>query len=726
MRGCRRSTTTPIRSTTRIALSSWSFDDFVSGLQEEVFNVDFDPVGDGSGSRAIVHRQDPLVLEVPLDLVALNPRVCAGSTVRGDIGPHDDLPRAVALQVDFFAGWDSANDIVLQPDGRIAVAGFAHSGLSTDIATVRLLPWLAGRQGRRRPIAWNGCPTRQRSPVRPDPPETMPMHTTPLTADVLIAGGGPCGLVLAQELGRRGIRCLLVDAKPGTAFNPQANATQARTMEHFRRLGFADEIRALGLPPDHPTDIAYFTRFARHELARIRLPTAAEAVVRIKTMTGSWSAAELPHRVSQKFVEQVLRRHAQRWPSNDLRYGWTLERLSDDGTAVHATVRPSEGGAALTVSARFLVGADGARSFVRRELGIGWGGETGIQRDFMGGKMFALYLRAPQFLSLLRHPKAWMYVAVNHQRRAFMASVDGVSEYAFHAALKPGEDADRWTEADARRVFAEALGAELPIEILSMGTWLAGHALVAKQLRRGRVFIAGDAAHLFTPTGGLGYNTAVEDAVNLGWKLASVIRGQAPAALLDSYEIERKPLAERNTGYARRFADSVGLFQALPELDDGSAEGEAARAAAGRTLDEHARLEFNIPGVTFGGRYDASPVIVGDGAPLPPDEPGRYVATASPGGRPPHAWLDDGRSLFDLFHTEWTLLALGPDAPPTDAFEAAAQALSIDLRVVRLPQAGLLDLYEAPLVLIRPDQIVAWRGRDASAAQATLARVTGR
>ena len=555
-----------------------------------------------------------------------------------------------------------------------------------------------------------------------------PSHVVPsvLETDVLVAGGGPCGLMLANELGRRGIRCLVVDAKPGTAFNPQANATQARTMEHFRRLGFAHEVRALGLPPDHPTDIAYFTRYSQHELARIRLPTAAEAIVKIKSLTGSWSAAELPHRVSQKFVEQTLRRHAQTWSSNDVRYGWVLERFHDDGQAVSATVRPTEGGAPLQVSARYLVGADGARSLVRRELGIEWGGVSGIQREFMGGKMFAVYLRAPGFASTLRHPKAWMYVAVNHRRRAFMASVDGVAEYAFHAALKPGEDAEGWTEEDARRVFNEAVGVDTPVEILSSGIWLAGHALVAQRFRQGRVFIAGDAAHLFTPTGGLGYNTAVEDAVNLAWKLASVISGNAPEALLDSYELERKRLAERNTGFARRFADSVGLFTAKPELEEDSERGEAERRLAGRHLDEHARLEFNIPGVTFGGRYDGSPIIAGDGAPLPPDEPNSYVPTASPGGRPPHAWLDDGRSLFDLFHSEWTLLALGPEAPPTASFEDAARTLNMDLRVVRLPQASLRDLYEAPLALIRPDQIVAWRGATSEGALHVLSRVTGR
>src|SRR4051812_48143440 len=159
-----------------------------------------------------------------------------------------------------------------------------------------------------------------------------------LQTDILIAGGGPCGLMLANELGRRGIRCLLVDGKAGTAFNPQANATQARTMEHFRRLGFANEIRAQGLPPTHPTDIAYFTRYTGHELARIRLPTAAEAVEKIRTMTGSWSAAELPHRVSQKFVEATLLRHAQRWATNDIRYGWLLEDFDDTGDSIEATV----------------------------------------------------------------------------------------------------------------------------------------------------------------------------------------------------------------------------------------------------------------------------------------------------------------------------------------------------------------------------------------------------
>lgn len=546
-----------------------------------------------------------------------------------------------------------------------------------------------------------------------------------IQTDVLIAGGGPCGLMLANELGRRGVSCLLVDPKPGTAFNPQANATQARTMEHFRRLGFAGEIRAQGLPDDHPTDIAYFTRYTGHELARLHLPTAAQAVNNIKVMSGSWSAAELPHRVSQKFVEATLRRHADALPGIDVRYGWGLESFEDRGDHVQAQVRATAGGETMDVRAAYLVGADGPRSLVRSTLGIAWDGASGIKREFMGGKMFAVYLRAPDFYTVFPHARAWMYVSVNPQRRAFMASVDGQSEFAFHAAVHEGEDADAWTAADAQRIVDEAMGAHLAIEVLSVGTWTAGHSLVAQSFQRGRVFIGGDAAHLFTPTGGLGYNTAVEDAVNLGWKLAAVVRGQAPPQLLDSYGPERQPLAERNTAYARRFADSVGSFRATALLEQEGAAGQAERERASSYLNQHVRLEFNIPGVTFGGRYDGSPLIVKDGSTPPPDEAGNYQPSASPGGRAPHAWLEDGSSLYDSFNFEWTLLALGPEAPDTRNFGDAAAALGMDLKVVVQPSEALLALYGAPLALIRPDQIVAWRGSDDRSALQVLKQATG-
>jgi 2-polyprenyl-6-methoxyphenol hydroxylase-like FAD-dependent oxidoreductase len=408
-----------------------------------------------------------------------------------------------------------------------------------------------------------------------------------------------------------------------------------------------------------------------------------------------------------------------------MRYGWQLQQFTDTGDGIEAVVASVDGQQTQSVNAAYLVGADGARSLVRHRLGIAWGGATGFKRKFMGGKMLAVYLKAPDFYARNPNDRAWMYVVVNPQLRAFVMSVDGVSEFAFHIQMADDAATEALTEADARRLFAQAFGQAIDIEILSMATWMAGHALVAESFHKGRVFLGGDAAHLFTPTGGLGYNTAVEDAVNLSWKLSSVLKGQAPAALLDSYHLERHPLAVRNTGYARQFADSIGLFEAAPELEDPSPQGEQARLVASEYLNGHVRREFNIPGVTFGGRYDGSPIIVADGTQAPPDAANSYVACATPGGRPPHAWLSDGRSLYDTFHTEWTLLVLGPERADTTAFERAAHAMGMDLKVVHQPSGEILALYEAPMALIRPDQIVAWRGHDAHPAHAVLAQVLG-
>jgi 2-polyprenyl-6-methoxyphenol hydroxylase-like FAD-dependent oxidoreductase len=545
------------------------------------------------------------------------------------------------------------------------------------------------------------------------------------SCEVLIVGGGPCGLMLANELGRRGVSLVLVDAKPGTAFNPQANATQARTMEHFRRLGFADEIRALGLPPEFPTDIAYFTRYAGHELARFALPSANEARSGVAGLSGSWSAAELPHRVSQKFVEAVLRREAERLPCVSINYGWRMSSFDAGADRVEAVVECLATGVRRQIQSQYLVGADGPRSAVRQKLGFNYQGEAGTIRDFMGGPMQAIYLRAPDFYTAVRHRPAWMNVTFNRERRAFMAAVDGRGEFAFHTQLKVSERPEDVNDASALAMFQAAVGLPLEAEILSRGIWTAGHTLVADGFQRGRVFLAGDAVHLFTPTGGLGYNTAVEDAVNLGWKLAATLRGSGGPVLLSSYENERRPLAIRNTGFARQFADSLGRFEAAAEIEDDTAAGASARLRAGAYFDIHARAEFNIPGITFGGRYDASPVIAPDGSKPPADSANSYAPSACPGGRPPHAWLADGRSLFDAFGFEWTWLRLGRNPPDATALLGEATRIGADVSVVDIADDSIRDLYQADLVLIRPDQIVAWRG-DAVADEAMLlAKVTG-
>lgn len=540
---------------------------------------------------------------------------------------------------------------------------------------------------------------------------------------VLIVGGGPCGLMLSMELGRRGVHSILVDAKKRTAVNPQANATQARTMEYFRRLGFADEVRALGLPQDYPTDIAYFTRYAGLELARFELPSSAEAGTVVRDQSGVWNAAELPHRVSQKYVEEVLRRHAEKLDETSINYGVRLIAFEEGAAAVRAVVEDVDTGETQEIEADYLIGVDGARSFVRRQLGIGYTGETGVERDFFGGKMVAVYFRSPDFYKVVPHARAWMYWAFNPERRSWCAAVNGVDEFAFHTQLKKGES-EEISDERARELFAQAMGTDLDIELLSVDTWIAGHTLVAESLGAGRIYIGGDAAHLFTPAGGLGYNTAVEDAVNLAWKLAATVKGVAGPALLPSYAEERRRLATRNTGYARQLAESIGNYVPDPRIEDEGPEGEAIRREAGEYLNGHARREFAIPGITFGGRYDGSPIIVPDGADAPPDAANIYVPSASPGGRTPHMWLSDGTSVFDLLGFEWSLIVTGGESAESVAdFRTAARELGLDLAVVDLSsEEAARDLYAADLLLIRPDQIVAWRGSAGEADPAWLLR----
>lgn len=529
--------------------------------------------------------------------------------------------------------------------------------------------------------------------------------------------------MLANELGRRGIAVVLVDQKDGTTRNVQANATQARTMEHYRRLGFADEVRALGMPSDFPTDIAYFTRFATHELARFSLPSARDARQLVKTLSGSWSAAELPHRCNQKFIEPVLRRHAERLPGVSVHFGWRVTGFRRLADSIEVDAESTDAAARGTVRADYLVGGDGPRSLVRQALGIRYGGETGVTRDFVGGRMYAVYCRIPAFYRDIPHPPAWMNVNFNRERRCFMPAVDGKGEFAFHTQLKADEDEARVTDASAAQMVRQAIGAALEVEVLARDAWTAGHSLVAERFGAGRVFIGGDAAHLFTPTGGLGYNTAVEDAVNLGWKLSAVLKGKAAPRLLESYEAERRPLAERNTAYARRFADSLGIAPP-PEIEDDTTAGAEARRRAGEYFARHGAAEFDIPGITFGGRYDGSPAIAGDGSTPPPDRANVYEPSACPGGRPPHLWLDDARSLYDAFGFEWTLLRLGGNSG--SAFQAEAMRARVELDVVDLKSEEARDLYEADLALIRPDQIVAWRGNDDREAAAIVAKLTGR
>jgi 2-polyprenyl-6-methoxyphenol hydroxylase-like FAD-dependent oxidoreductase len=543
-----------------------------------------------------------------------------------------------------------------------------------------------------------------------------------IEVDVVIVGGGPSGLMLANELGQRNISVALFNDREGTSPYPQANATQARTMEHFRRLGFADEVRKNGLPLDYPTDIAYFTRYTTYELARFSLPSSNEAKKSIKNLSGSWNAAELPHRISQMFVERILREQAAKLPCVDLNFGVPVTAVSDEGNHVSATFEKH--GEKKIIRAKYLVGCDGPRSLVRKYLNIDYAGEAGVVRDFIGGRMHAIYFRSSDLYNIVKKNKAWMYWAFNADRRSFMAAIDGKSEFVFHTQLKPNEENIEIDESKACAMIFQAFGKIINIDIISRTSWTAGFALVAERLNQGRMFIAGDAAHLFTPTGGLGYNTGIEDVVNLGWKLAAVISGWGGANLLESYHTERHLNSLRNLQFAKKFADSIGSYTAVSELEDDTIEGRIARKKAGVYLEAHARAEFNIPGITFGYRYQGSSVIVEENTPLPPDLANKYVPTASPGGRAPHAWLSGEVSLYDKLGFEFTLLCLREGLDTLEAKNIAYNR-SIPLKILQINDVNLQSLYQANLILIRSDQVVVWRGEDCSGIETIFRQVTG-
>ena len=507
-----------------------------------------------------------------------------------------------------------------------------------------------------------------------------PLVNPPHDCAVIIIGAGPCGLMLAIELGRRGIATIVLEEKTTPARFPAANATQARTMEHYRRLGFAETVRAQGLPPDYPTDIAYFTRYARHELARFSLPSARAAREIVRTLSGSWSAAELPHRVSQMFVEQVLRARGRGLPvgvAADRTGGWS--RSATPGPTSRSMPSTAAGGRRCARPTRSAPTAAAARRARR------WASATSAKAarcatSWAGGCSPSISA-APKLYDVIPHPRAWMYWAVNRERRSFMATVNGRDEFNFHTQLKTGEDAEFISDAQAKACSTRRSGAELDVAIIARSSWNAGYTLVAERFQRGRIFLGGDAAHLFTPAGGLGYNTAVEDAVNLGWKLAAVLEGLGrPSACwtpTNPSGSAARPAQHRLRPRLCRFARPVRAATGTRRRNAG---GDAARKLTGDHFNAHARAEFNIPGITFGGRYDGSPIVVPDGTAPPPDPANTYVPTACPGGRAPHLWLDDGRSLYDAFGFEFTLLRLG--AQPADAapFQAAAATMGIPLR----------------------------------------------
>ena len=476
-------------------------------------------------------------------------------------------------------------------------------------------------------------------------------------------------------------------------------------MEHLRRLGLAEAVRKRGLDDDHPTDLAYFTRLTGYEIGRYRQPSRRQALAEAVSGAGRWASPEPPHRCSQLFLEAELKTAVDALPSVELRFGWRLEEFHDRGDGVAALARRGDGVAEILYEADYLIGCDGAGSGVRGALGIELAGESGVIRPMMGGPMYATYFEADPRAGWLAQDPAWQYWILNPEIRALFIPVDGRNKFLFIAALGTGDGRMR----DPIAMIHLAAGARFPLRVISAQNWTAGYALVAESYRRGRVFLAGDAAHLFTPTGGMGMNTGIDDAVNLAWKLAAVIAGWGGSRLIDSYEAERRPIGQRNTAFASRFADSIGRMPVGAAIEEDSAAGREARAALRPLVEAHAHFEFTIPGIFLGLSYAGSPIVAPDGSSPPPDDPNDYTPNACPGARAPHARFA-GDVLHDRLGPEFTLLRFDKACDPAPLL-AAAESRGMPLAAATIDDAAARKIYDAGLVLIRPDHHVAWRGR---------------
>lgn len=530
--------------------------------------------------------------------------------------------------------------------------------------------------------------------------------------EVLIVGAGPVGLALANELGMRGVKTMLVEQHDRVGSQPRAKTTNVRTMELMRRWGLAEKVRdASGLPRGYPTDVFFMTRLFGHELAHIR--NAFNGYLE-RDQRYSEAAQWIP----QYVIEAVLRDGARRWPSVDLRFQTRLERLDQSDTGVTAHLTKLDDAAAMIVDAAYVVGADGARSTVRDLIGVDMTGQHGLAHHYN------TIIRVPEFGANPPRQRGIMYWLVNPESPAVMTPMDTDNTWTFGTSLK--EDKSELSPAEIRWRLHKSVGREIDYEVLAVDRW-SGHRLIADRYRDRRIFLAGDACHLHPPFGGFGMNMGVGDAVDLGWKLAAVLRGWGGGALLDSYETERRPI------HLRVLDVSVQNYSVLSEhlvrdhIDSDDAHGQTVRANLTAEILKSKMQEFKSLGVVLGSHYSGSPIIVGDGTVPPEATVTNFEPSAHPGCLAPHMWLDEKTSLYDKFGAGFTLLVVDPKAEDhANDFSQAAVSLGLPLSVVSLRIEGMARLYEAPLALIRPDHHVAWRGSGNSTnVQDVLLRASG-
>jgi 2-polyprenyl-6-methoxyphenol hydroxylase-like FAD-dependent oxidoreductase len=489
-------------------------------------------------------------------------------------------------------------------------------------------------------------------------------------------------------------------------------------MEIFRRLSIADAIRGLGLPADHPFDIAFFTRLSTFEIARGHTPSCKDRLATREKSLPTDQVPEPPHRANQMYVEKYLYERTKTRPNITLRFGMTAESFGQDEEGVSVSLRAADGSGREEWRAAYIVGCDGSRGLTRGSLGIKYAGEEELMDVFMAGLFTTVYMRIPDlYPRFVGHRPAWMYVAVNPDLRAQIICLNGKDEFMIHL---PTKDGDVMNDATITERVRRAIGADIPIEILGFRQWSAGTYLVAERYQDGRAFLAGDAAHLYAPTGGFGMNTGIDDASNLSWKLAASVQGWGGPGLLATYELERRPIALRNAGAARELGLSRHDVAVTPVIEEDSPAGEKARQEVQQS-DFITKSHFLVPedrdslGVTLGARYDGSPIIAADGAP-PADSLETYAPSSVPGGRAPHLWIGEGRgmghSLYDHLGPGFTLLCVATAPEDADRFEDAARNRGLPMKILAVDHPDARKLYDRRLYLIRPDQCIAWRGDD--------------
>ena len=535
---------------------------------------------------------------------------------------------------------------------------------------------------------------------------------------VLIVGGGPVGLTLAGELGWRGLSCQVLETRTAPTEHPKATLLGARSMEYFRRWGIIEDIYRSALPPEVNYFITFSSRLAGHELYRITSPSIRQTIERPPEVMTRWRELQwspfYKTQIGQQALEPVLWRFAESQPGITLRHGWRFDQFQEDAEGVTSSVTELATGRTEWIRSRWLVACDGGTSTIRRALGIRYNGR---------GKMRAnvsFYFRSKEFLEIHGKGLGNLYFVFAPDSFGVFTAIDGAELWSFQYYFL---DHSKSTEAiDAREVLTRAVGRPFDFTLHATTHW-HHHQSVARKWRstRGRVFLAGDSAHLFVPTGGVGMNTGIGDAIDLGWKLAAVEAGQGGPALLDSYEIERKPIAVRNSVVSANNSDKIDMvMDEVPhEIDEDSEAGEAARAYIVPKIRWMSR-QFNSAGLHLGYRYVDSPVIVPDGSAEPPDDPAQVVPSTWPGSRAPHAWLGDdtslrGTSTLDWFGRGWVLVVASSvtaqeRSTVAATFEAAFASRQIALGHAALPSIAQDRLFERKWVLVRPDGHVAWRG----------------